>query len=79
MKVDIEKLETKLNSLGEDQEHLNAMNERDARIQEIKNSMNAIEDEMFAEFCEQIGVSNIRHYEEGGLRYLCINPFVSDN
>lgn len=32
--------------------------------------MNSIEDECFGNFCAQIGVSNIRQYEERELRYL---------
>lgn len=31
--------------------------------------MNNVEDDVFASFCEQIGVTNIRQYEERELRY----------
>lgn len=44
------------------------MLERDQKIQEIKESMNNVEDVVFAKFCEQIGVDNIRQYEERELR-----------
>lgn len=45
------------------------MTERDQEIQNIKEKMNNVEDDVFASFCEQIGVSNIRQYEERELRY----------
>lgn len=45
------------------------MAERDQEIQNIKEKMNNVEDDVFACFCEQIGVSNIRQYEERELRY----------
>jgi len=45
------------------------MAERDQEIQNIKEKMNNVEDDVFASFCEQIGVSNIRQYEERELRY----------
>ncbi|XP_043260153.1 structural maintenance of chromosomes protein 1A isoform X2 [Colletes gigas] len=44
------------------------MSERDQEIQNIKEKMNNVEDDVFASFCEQIGVSNIRQYEERELR-----------
>lgn len=45
------------------------MAERDQEIQNIKEKMNNVEDDVFASFCEQIGVTNIRQYEERELRY----------
>ncbi|KAF7992843.1 hypothetical protein HCN44_005187 [Aphidius gifuensis] len=44
------------------------MNERDQEIQNIKEKMNNVEDDVFSSFCEQIGVTNIRQYEERELR-----------
>uniref|UniRef100_A0A0C9RSP3 SMC1A protein n=1 Tax=Fopius arisanus TaxID=64838 RepID=A0A0C9RSP3_9HYME len=44
------------------------MAERDQEIQNIKEKMNNVEDDVFASFCEQIGVTNIRQYEERELR-----------
>jgi len=35
----------------------------------LKSSLNGIEDKEFEGFCEDIGVSNIRQYEERELRY----------
>lgn len=49
------------------------MAERDQEIQNIKEKMNNVEDDVFASFCEQIGVSNIRQYEERELRYVYLN------
>lgn len=45
-----------------------AMRQRDVRIQDIKERMNSVEDTVFADFCTQIGVANIRQYEERELR-----------
>lgn len=49
------------------------MAERDQEIQNIKEKMNNVEDDVFASFCEQIGVSNIRQYEERELRYVYLD------
>lgn len=40
------------------------MQERDQKIQEIKENMNSVEDRVYADFCRRIGVANIRQYEE---------------
>lgn len=44
------------------------MMERDHLIQEMKGKMNRVEDDVFEEFCRQIGMQNIRQYEERELR-----------
>ncbi|XP_074644873.1 structural maintenance of chromosomes protein 1A-like [Tubulanus polymorphus] len=44
------------------------MKEREGRIMQIKESMNTVEDEVFAEFTQLINVENIRQYEERELR-----------
>ncbi|XP_014216810.1 structural maintenance of chromosomes protein 1A [Copidosoma floridanum] len=44
------------------------MADRDQEIQNIKEKMNNVEDDVFASFCESIGISNIRQYEERELR-----------
>ncbi|XP_026313988.1 structural maintenance of chromosomes protein 1A [Hyposmocoma kahamanoa] len=41
---------------------------RDLKIQEIKENMNNVEDVVFKGFCRDIGVANIRQYEERELR-----------
>ncbi|XP_055677402.1 structural maintenance of chromosomes protein 1A [Lutzomyia longipalpis] len=40
------------------------MNARNKNIQDIKESMNSVEDKVYADFCRRIGVTNIRQYEE---------------
>lgn len=44
------------------------MRKRDSQIEKIKENMNNVEDIVFRDFCEQIGVRNIRQYEERELR-----------
>jgi len=36
------------------------MTERGARLQQLKEQMNGVEDEVFRKFCREIGVANIR-------------------
>lgn len=48
------------------------MADRDQEIQNSKEKMNNVEDDVFASFCEQIGVTNIRQYEERELRFVTI-------
>ncbi|XP_063405474.1 structural maintenance of chromosomes protein 1A-like [Mytilus trossulus] len=44
------------------------MKERGDAMKIIKDKMNRVEDEVFSEFCSQIGVENIRQYEERELQ-----------
>lgn len=44
------------------------MAERNKEIENIKENMNNVEDVVFQNFCAQIGVANIRQYEERELR-----------
>ncbi|XP_043483161.1 structural maintenance of chromosomes protein 1A [Leptopilina heterotoma] len=75
-KKQISELETELNKLQGEMDKFgpkiteieNTMSERDQKIQNVKEKMNNVEDDVFASFCEQIGVSNIRQYEERELR-----------
>jgi structural maintenance of chromosome 1 len=48
------------------------MRKRDSQIEKIKENMNNVEDIVFRDFCEQIGVRNIRQYEERELRSVSI-------
>lgn len=67
---EIEKLEHKLRNFAPATTEIEqAMRIRDVKIQEVKERMNRVEDVVFAEFCSQIGVANIRQYEERELRY----------
>ncbi|KAK2152444.1 hypothetical protein LSH36_328g01029 [Paralvinella palmiformis] len=45
-----------------------SMNERGNRLKLIKDQMNRVEDDIFSEFCVEIGVDNIRQYEERELQ-----------
>ncbi|KAI1278821.1 Structural maintenance of chromosomes protein 1A [Halotydeus destructor] len=40
------------------------MSDREEKINKIKDAMNSVEDDIFTEFCEHLGVENIRQYEE---------------
>merc|ERR1719215_1567590 len=42
--------------------------DRESEIEDIKEKMNTVEDRIFRKFCESIGVSNIRQYEERELK-----------
>lgn len=44
------------------------MQDREQKIEEIKLKMNSVEDVVFAQFCQEIGVRNIRQYEDRELR-----------
>merc|ERR1712223_893485 len=44
------------------------LRERETEIEETKSSMNTVEDRIFSKFCSQIGVTNIRQYEERELK-----------
>lgn len=44
------------------------MSSRGDELRHLKDKMNRVEDEVFADFCTMIGVPNIRHYEERELR-----------
>ncbi|XP_033326385.1 structural maintenance of chromosomes 1 [Megalopta genalis] len=66
---ELESLQNELNLFGPTITAIEkTMAERDQEIQNIKEKMNNVEDDVFASFCEQIGVSNIRQYEERELR-----------
>lgn len=44
------------------------MQTREQQIEEIKLQMNSLEDVVFSKFCQEIGVRNIRQYEDRELR-----------
>ncbi|KAK2580141.1 hypothetical protein KPH14_012415 [Odynerus spinipes] len=69
LEAELEALQNELNMFGPTIAAIEkTMAERDQEIQNIKEKMNNVEDDVFASFCEQIGVSNIRQYEERELR-----------
>ncbi|XP_012263621.1 structural maintenance of chromosomes protein 1A [Athalia rosae] len=69
LEAELEVLQNELNLFGPTISAIEkTMAERDQQIQTIKEKMNNVEDDVFASFCEQIGVANIRQYEERELR-----------
>lgn len=46
-----------------------SMEVRDRKLDQLKEKLNSVEDDVFADFCTSIGVANIRQYEERELRY----------
>ncbi|RZF46730.1 hypothetical protein LSTR_LSTR002593 [Laodelphax striatellus] len=82
-KTDKEKTIQQIKTLEQELKNLEDMNEgigpkteaiersmraRDQQIQEMKEKMNRVEDDIFEDFCRQIGMNNIRQYEERELR-----------
>lgn len=69
VEVELGKLAKEMEKFGPNMADIErTMAERDQRIEEIKMSMNSVEDNVFEQFCITIGVSNIRQYEERELR-----------
>merc|ERR1712042_397480 len=46
----------------------NTMRKREKQIETTKEKMNTVEDRVFSDFCNKIGVKNIRQYEERELK-----------
>ncbi|XP_063237395.1 structural maintenance of chromosomes protein 1A isoform X2 [Bacillus rossius redtenbacheri] len=69
LESELDSLKTKSDNFGPTIAEIErTMRARDQQIQEIKENMNNVEDKVFAKFCTQIGVENIRQYEERELR-----------
>merc|ERR1719150_2338901 len=62
MRTSMESFEPTIRSIDRD------LKERAAEIEKTKSSMNTVEDRIFSKFCSQIGVTNIRQYEERELK-----------
>lgn len=61
----LEQLQRELDQIGPKISEIERrMQQRDLKIQEIKENMNNVEDDVYAEFCARIGVANIRQFEE---------------
>ncbi|CAH1783210.1 unnamed protein product [Owenia fusiformis] len=66
---EIQKMRDKLELFDPEMQEIESrMAERGLQISTLKDKMNTVEDEVFANFCSQIGVDNIRQYEERELR-----------
>ncbi|CAH2270118.1 jg7655 [Pararge aegeria aegeria] len=67
--AELAELERRMDMFGPQIEEIErTICDRDAKIQEIKENMNNVEDVVFRGFCRDIGVANIRQYEERELR-----------
>lgn len=65
LRIEIEKLDKEYATFEPRIKQLEqSMREREVRINEIKAKQNTVEDDVFRDFCAQIGVANIREYEE---------------
>ncbi|OCF71781.1 cohesin complex subunit psm1 [Kwoniella mangroviensis CBS 8886] len=82
-KDDLTATRTRLNGLREELEHVNStisrlnpdlqrrqrdVNDSQNRRQELLETINGADDEVFGDFCERIGVANIREYEDVQLK-----------
>lgn len=66
---ELQNLKTQLEEYGpriDEIEH--SMEVRDRKLDQLKEKLNSVEDDVFADFCTSIGVANIRQYEERELR-----------
>jgi structural maintenance of chromosome 1 len=64
-KKEIKSLEKKLEAFDPIIKEITArMKAREANINTIREAMNTVEDKIFTDFCKQLGVDNIRQYEE---------------
>ncbi|XP_026271914.1 structural maintenance of chromosomes protein 1A [Frankliniella occidentalis] len=66
---ELQTLKTQLEEYGpriDEIEH--SMEVRDRKLDQLKEKLNSVEDDVFADFCASIGVANIRQYEERELR-----------
>lgn len=64
-KKEIAHLEQKLKSFDPVIKEISSrMSEREEKINKIRDGMNSVEDDVFGDFCKQLGVDNIRQYEE---------------
>merc|ERR1719412_3586244 len=67
--IEVEKMRTSMESFEPEIAKIDRdLRERAAEIEKTKENMNTVEDRIFSKFCSQIGVSNIRQYEERELK-----------
>lgn len=66
---ELQKLSDEMTRYGPQIEEIEkTMQTRELQIEEIKLKMNSVEDVVFSKFCQEIGVRNIRQYEDRELR-----------
>ncbi|CAE6414576.1 unnamed protein product [Rhizoctonia solani] len=69
LKDELKHVEAELRKLSPDVEQTKASHDSAAeQIEELSNAINEAEDGVFEAFCQEIGVSNIREYEEQQLK-----------
>lgn len=62
---ELEVIASKLEEIEpQSEKHVVAISKRKKEIEKLQQQKNAVDDEIFGSFCEQIGVDNIRQYEE---------------
>ncbi|XP_017771706.1 PREDICTED: structural maintenance of chromosomes protein 1A [Nicrophorus vespilloides] len=67
--TELTRLSQEIAKFGPDIEEIErSMQQREQHIEEIKMQMNSVEDVVFSKFCQEIGVNNIRQYEDRELR-----------
>ncbi|CAE6482912.1 unnamed protein product [Rhizoctonia solani] len=69
LKDELKHVESELRKLNPEVEQATvAHNSANEQIEELSDAINQAEDEVFAAFCQEVGVSNIREYEEQQLK-----------
>ncbi|XP_045462498.1 structural maintenance of chromosomes protein 1A [Harmonia axyridis] len=69
VETELGRLSDEMTSFGPQIEAIEkCMQSREQQIEEIKLKMNSVEDVVFSKFCQEIGVKNIRQYEDRELR-----------
>lgn len=69
MEKELSQLDEEMKKYGPQIEAIEkSMQIREQQIEEIKLRMNSVEDVVFSNFCKEIGVQNIRQYEDRELR-----------
>lgn len=67
--AELNRLSKEMNEFGPNITEIErSMQTREQQIEEIKLKMNSVEDVVFSKFCQEIGVRNIRQYEDRELR-----------
>uniref|UniRef100_A0A8C5W9M9 Structural maintenance of chromosomes protein n=1 Tax=Leptobrachium leishanense TaxID=445787 RepID=A0A8C5W9M9_9ANUR len=68
--VEKSRLESELSNIASQLAMLSEeIDDRVGRIEELREQMNKVEDKVFKEFCEEIGVLTIREYEEEHIKH----------
>lgn len=52
------------------------MEKIERKLTEAKKKIEALENKVFARFCQKLDINNIRQYEKGDLRYFLNSQFL---